>query len=274
MSVDLLAVLRVAARRWYILLPLLVLGTVGGWAVSQKVSPKYQIEAVLPISAPYTDSDDASNQLSRNPFNDIVTTSKILGLLGDSPDVRSAVEDGGGDPDYEITGEGGVLSLTVRTDSPDRTLATYGLISDALGIRLDALQADAGVPPAFRVTIRNVLRPAQAEESLGNRQRVLIASVALGGTLSIAICVFADYVLTRRRTGRIENSGSGGDDRDAGTREPAATDSATQLDGHRKLSSPTIGEGGSSSEADHRTVDADRDTGREQETVVADGETR
>ena len=274
MSVDLLAVLRVAARRWYILLPLLVLGTVGGWAVSQKVSPKYQIEAVLPISAPYTDSDDASNQLLRNPFNDIVTTSKILGLLGDSPDVRSAVEDGGGDPDYEITGEGGVLSLTVRTDSPERTLATYGLISDALGTRLDALQADAGVPPAFRVTIRNVLRPAQAEESLGNRQRVLIASVALGGTLSIAICVFADYVLTRRRTGRIENSGSGGDDRDAGTREPAATDSATQLNRHRKLSSPMIGEGGSPSEADHRTVDADRDTGREQETVVADGETR
>jgi len=274
MSVDLLAVLRVAARRWYILLPLLVLGTVGGWAVSQKVSPKYQIEAVLPISAPYTDSDDASNQLSRNPFNDIEIISKILGLLGDSPDVRSAVEDGGGDPDYEITGEGGVLSLTVRTDSPERTLTTYGLISDALGIRLDALQADAGVPPAFRVTIRNVLRPAQAEESLGNRQRVLIASVALGGTLSIAICVFSDYVLIRRRTGRIENSGSGGDDRDAGTREPAATDSATQLDGHRKLSSPTIGEGGSSSEADHRTVDADRDTGREQETVVADGETR
>jgi len=263
MSVDLLAVLRVAARRWYILLPLLVLATVGGWAVSQKVSPNYQIKAVFPISAPYTDSDDAGNQLSRNPFLDIVTTSKILGMLGDSPDVRNAVEDGGGDPEYEITEEGGVLSSTVSTDSPDRALATYRLTVDALGTRLDALQADAGVPPAFRVTIRNVLQPAQAEESLGNRQRVLIASVALGGSLSIAICVFSDYVLIRRRTGRIEGSRSGGNDHDAGTREPAAMDSATQVNGHRNLSSPMIGEGGSPSRADHPTIDADRDIGRE-----------
>jgi hypothetical protein len=34
---------------------------------------------------------------------------------------------------------------------------------------------------------------------LGNRQRVLIASAALGGVLSIAVCVFVDYLLTRRQ---------------------------------------------------------------------------
>lgn len=198
---DLLAVLRIAVRRWYVLMPLLVLAVTGGWAGSRQVQPTYKIDGVLPMAAPYLDSEEAASQLSRNSFLDLITTGAVMGALGESGDIRNAVEEEGGDPGYEIVHEDGIVKVAVSTDTPERALATYRLIAEALDARLDVLQADAAVPAAFRVSVSDALQPRQAEESLGSRQRVLIASVALGVILSIAVAVFTDYLLARRRSG-------------------------------------------------------------------------
>lgn len=196
---DLLAVLRVAARRWYLLFPLLLLSVAGSWSVSQEVKPAYEIKGILTVSAPYVASQEEEQVLAGNTFLDYTNTANIMAALVDSPQVRSMVEAKTFDPDYEIQANGSVVTVTVSEDQPERSLAAYRLIADILRERLDTLQAEAGVPPQFRIVVTDVLQPQGAQEALGNRQRVLIASLAVGVILSIAICVFVDYLLTRRR---------------------------------------------------------------------------
>lgn len=196
---DLLAVLRVAGRRWYILLPLLFLSVIGAWTVSEQVKPAYEIDGILTINVPYVASEEEANLLSGNVFLDYNNTANIMAALADSPEVRNMTKTAGSDPDYDILAEGSVVKVGVSEASPQQALATYRMIIDTLDVRLDALQAQAAIPPGMRVQVADVLQSQGAQESLGNRQRVLLASVALGAILSIAICVFTDYLLTRRR---------------------------------------------------------------------------
>lgn len=196
---DLLAVLRVAGRRWYILLPLLILSVVGAWTVSEQVKPAYELEGILTINVPYVASEEEANLLSGNVFLDYNNTANIMAAIADSPEVRNMIKTAGSDPDYDILAEGSVVTVGVSEGSPQQALATYRMIIETLDVRLDALQAQAAIPPAMRVQVADVLQSQGAQESLGNRQRVLLASVALGAILSIAICVFTDYLLTRRR---------------------------------------------------------------------------
>lgn len=196
---DLLGVLRVAVRRWYILIPLLVLSVAAGWGVSQQVKPTYEIQGILTVSAPYVSTGEEAKVLSGNTFLDYNNTAAIMAALADSPQIRSMVETAGFNSGYKIQANGSVVTVAVSEESPEQALAAYRLITETLRGRLDILQADARVPPDSRIVVADVLRPSGAQETLGNRQRVLLASVALGGVLSIAICVFADYLLTRRR---------------------------------------------------------------------------
>ncbi|HEU0086633.1 MAG TPA: hypothetical protein VFQ77_03110 [Pseudonocardiaceae bacterium] len=196
---DLLAVLRVAVQRWYILVPLLVLSVFSSWGVAQQVKPTYEIQGILTVSAPYVASEDDAKVLAGNTFLDYTNTANIMAALADSPQTRSMVEAKGFNPDYKVLVQGSVVTATVSEDSPERSLAAYRLIAETIRGRLDTLQAQAGVPPGFRIVATDVLQPQGAQEVLGNRQRVLIASAALGGVLSIAVCVFVDYLLTRRQ---------------------------------------------------------------------------
>ena len=197
---DLLGVLRVAVRRWYILIPLLVLSVAGSWGVSQEVKPAYEIAGILTVSAPYVVKGDEAEVLAGNTFIDYANTANIMLALADSPQVRSMVKAKGFNSDYKTLASGSVVTVTVSEDSPERALGSYRLISETLSGRLDSLQAAAGVPPGSRIVVTDVLQPQGAQETLGNRQRVLLASAALGGVLSIAVCVFVDYLLIRRRT--------------------------------------------------------------------------
>lgn len=196
---DLLAVLRIAARRWYLLVPLIILSVVASRAVYGQVRPSYEIEAVLPITAPYVQTSEAADRLGRNTFLDLRVTSSIMASLGDSADIRHAIEEQGGDPEYEIGSDAGVITVSVSTDSPERALTTYRLVGETLSVRLDKLQESTGAPPEFRVTINKILQPTGALISTSGRERAVIASLALGLVLSIAACVFVDYLLTRRR---------------------------------------------------------------------------
>lgn len=199
---DLLAVLGVAVRRWYILLPLLALSIVGASTVSQQVKPKYELEGILTISVPYVASREEANLLSGNVFLDYNNTANIMAAIASSPEVRNMIKTAGSDPNYDVLAAGSVVKVGMSEGSPEQALATYRMLIETLDVRLDALQAQASIPSASRVTVADVLQPQGAQESLGNRLRVLLASAALGAILSIAICIFVDFLLTRRRSGR------------------------------------------------------------------------
>jgi hypothetical protein len=198
---DLLAAIRIAVRRWYLLAPLVVLSVLGSLAVRDQVQPSYDIDGVLPIVSPYLSTQEATAQLNRNHFVDVGGTSAIMATLGDSAEIRRAVEERGGDPSYVIGSASGAITVAVRTDSVTRALDTYRIVREELGVRLDALQRSTGVPAAFRVTISDALAPTGGLASFTGSNRAMIASLGLGLVLSFATCIFIDYLLSRRRRG-------------------------------------------------------------------------
>ena len=201
---DLLAAIRIAIRRWYILAPLVVLCVLGSLAVRGQVQPSYEIDGILPIVSSYVSTKEAADQLNRNSFVDVGGTSAIMATLGDSAEIRRAVEERGGDPGYVIGSASGAITVAVRTDSVTRALDTYRIVREELGIRLDTLQRSTGVPAAFRVTISDALAPTGGLASFTGSNRAMIASLGLGLVLSFATCVFIDYLLSRRRRGERE----------------------------------------------------------------------
>lgn len=211
---DLLAAIRIAVRRWYILAPLVVLSALGGLAVRDQIQPSYEIDGVLPIVSPYVSTQEASDQLKRNNFVEVGGTSGLIATLGDSTEVRRAVDERGGDPGYVIGSTSGAITLKVRTDSVERGLATYRIVREELGVRLDTLQRSTGVPAAFRVIISDALAPTGGLASVTGSNRAMIASLGLGLVLSFATCVFVDYLISRRQRGASrENLDTSWDDR-------------------------------------------------------------
>ncbi|HKR52140.1 MAG TPA: hypothetical protein VJT72_21670 [Pseudonocardiaceae bacterium] len=196
---DLLAAIRIAVRRWYILAPLVVLSLLGSLAVRNQVQPSYDVDGLMPIVAPYVSTQESADQLKRNNFVEVGGTSGIMATLGDSAEVRLAVGKRGGDPSYVIGSTSGSVTVSVKTDSMDRALATYRIVREELSVRLDTLQRNTGVPAAFRVTLSDALAPTGGLALTTGKSRAMIASLGLGLVLSFATCVFIDYLLSRRR---------------------------------------------------------------------------
>lgn len=229
---DLLAAIRIAVRRWYILAPLVVLSMLGSLAVRDQIQPSYEIDGVLPIVTSYVSTQEATDQLKRNYFVDVSGTSGIMATLGDSAEVRRAVEERGGDPTYVIGSTAGALTFKVRTDSVERALVTYRIVREELGVRLDTLQRSTGVPAAFRVTISDALTPTGGLASVTGSNRAMIASLGLGLVLSFAACVFIDYLLSRRRRGAgRENLGMSWASDDQAREQSPATSEARSSNG-------------------------------------------
>lgn len=195
---DLLAAVRIAVRRWYLLMPLLMLSALGSLAVRNQIQPNYEIDGLMPIVSSYVSTQEASDQLKRNTFAEVGGTSGIMALLGDSAEVRRAVEERGGDAGYVVGSSSGAITVKVRTDSVERALATYRLLREELNVRLDTLQRATGAPAAYRVTITDALAPTGGLASFTGRSRAMLASLGLGLVLSFAACVFLDYLLSRR----------------------------------------------------------------------------
>lgn len=229
---DLLAAIRIAVRRWYILAPLVVLSVLGSLAVGDQIQPSYEVDGVLPIVTSYVSTQEATDQLKRNYFVDVGGTSGIMATLGDSTEVRRAVEERRGDPGYVIGSTSGAITFKVRTDSSERALATYRIVREELGVRLDTLQRSTGVPAAFRVTISDALAPTGGLASFTGKNRAMIASLGLSLVLSFATCVFIDYLLSRRRRGASrENLGTSWASGDQAREQSPATGEARPSNG-------------------------------------------
>ncbi len=223
---DLLAAVRIAVRRWYLLVPLVALSALGSLAVRNQIQPNYEIDGLMPIVASYVSAQEASEQLKRNSFVEVGGTSGLMALLGDSAEVRRAVDKRGGDASYVVGSSSGAITVKVKTDTVERGLATYQILREELNVRLDTLQRSTGVPAAYRVAITDALAPTGGLASFTGRTRAMLASVGLGLVLSFAACVFADYLLARRRRGASpENPGmSQISDDQSPQRSPAASE--------------------------------------------------
>ena len=194
-------VLRLLRRRWYIILPgllLAVAAVVGAWAV---VGPQYErtgTQMLLPGAANLPEG-------ATNPFlfisglqipADVLVQSVgdpigLAAILADYPDSEVVVE--------RATGSAPIVRTIVTSPSDAEAEALLALVMDRAVAVLEELQTSESIPSSSRIEI--VTLTTDSESTLLQRTRIVAAAAAGIGVLAVtlALAALVDGFARRRR---------------------------------------------------------------------------
>lgn len=230
---DLFDVIRSCARRWYVILPLLLIATWFSYSVYSSVKPVYYSNAVVGIAPPSTRIDNvpAGVALPRNGLLDIggaplIANIAAVGLR--EPAVVDRVVAAGGLPNYNskmfpvpATSPQLPLIMLEATDAdPAAVTKTLTLVIAQAEVTLRTLQQQAQVPEDQMVEPFVVTPPSTPAAAMPSRTRSTIAVFVAGAGLAVLVSVLADVLLSRRKA--MKHSGTEADE--TPVEPPAAAD--------------------------------------------------
>lgn len=198
---------RAFARRWYIVVPALILAVAVALSLWINVKPGFERSATQVLLPASTDIPDDAN-----PF-------LYLGGLGQAADVvvravsaesvTSTITEGYDGVEVRIardTSSGApVIVTTVTAESDDDTAEVLEAFVRETGQRLDAIQADSDVPPEGRIGIKTLSIDETSRIDQKNRLTVTAVSgvAILVGGLVLAAVLDGMLMSRSRRPGRV-----------------------------------------------------------------------
>lgn len=207
---DLFDVLRSCARRWYVLIPLLL---IVGWfshSVYSAAKPVYYASAVIGISPPSVRIDDvpAGVPLPRNGLLDVGGAALIANMTAvglQDPSVVDRVVAAGGLPTYAAKmfpvpatmGQLPLIMVEVTDPDPAAVTRTLDLVVAQTQVTLRNLQQSARVPDDQMVAPFIVSPPGPPAAATPSRTRSTIAIFVAGAGLAVLVTVLADVMISR-----------------------------------------------------------------------------
>lgn len=203
---DLLALVRVLARRWYLALPLLgftLLLTIVSYA---KVTPVYEARGSMLLFAPAL-ADDAEGRA--NPYllyGNLKVAANVVSEVVSQPEIQEELAAAGASGDYEVGTDPMTIEPTVvvvatgRDDVAPRTVLAVMQVFDR---ELRAAQEQASAPTRTWITTRVVTPPGELTEQFGGKLRVVAVVLFLGCAVTVITSFTAD-ALARSRARREE----------------------------------------------------------------------
>jgi hypothetical protein len=217
--VDLFDLVKSCIRRWYIVIPLLIVAAWYSHHVYASVKPVYYSSAVIGVTPPNSRIDQAAapgDAVPRNGLLDVGGASLITNMatlaLGDSG-IRTQVVASGGAADYTVkmfpvpATMPELPMIMVEATEPDPLTAskTVESVVGQAGSTLRALQQQAGVPDDQMVTPFVVSPQSGPWPGMPSRTRSTIAVfVALAGAAVLA-GLLTDVLLSRWSARRRRN---------------------------------------------------------------------
>lgn len=209
---DLFDVARACLRRWYVLLPLLL---ITGWvshAAYTSVQPVYYSNAVIGLTPPSTRVDNSipGVPVPRNGLLDIGGASLVANMTAiglREPSVVERVVAAGGRPDYNSRMFPGPESMPqlplimIEETAPDPAAATktLELVIEQAEVTLRTLQQQAQVQQGQMVTPFVVSPPSEPLGAAPSRTRSTAVKLIAGLGLAILLSVVVDILMTRRK---------------------------------------------------------------------------
>ncbi|MEU8759265.1 chain length determinant protein [Streptomyces sp. NPDC048659] len=196
---DLAEIFRVMCRRWYVLVPGLLLTaglTVGAWIL---VPTSYDSQSTVALlnsrkgaaadGNPFLSMEPSltgmADSLARNVNSDAsVAELKAKGLTGK---YEAKIAD---------NAQGPLLWLTVTGDDPDAVLQGNKTLMAYTAQRLKDLQADQKVQPDSMIRLTTIVPPQDPQAQLKSKVQYLIMAAGLGFVLSLVATFFVE---ARRR---------------------------------------------------------------------------
>ncbi|WP_328622495.1 O-antigen ligase family protein [Streptomyces sp. NBC_00354] len=200
---EIAAVLR---RRWYVMVPLTLIGLLAGLHLYRSVPVAYQSQssvALLDSTAVAELAPAFGNPISNAGGSLVVTADVLIRTLSGADAARDLHGLGVTDPytvGFAANTSGPMLTLTVTGTDRAKVLKETSTLTTFAGEQLNALQAAAKVQPAYFVQTAPVVLPQTPKPQLKSRYQqvlgVVIASVTAGFTLSF---VTETLLVARRR---------------------------------------------------------------------------
>lgn len=214
---DVVTVVRAALRRWYVLLPALILTSLVMYRLYATAEPLHtatgQVLLVSPnsvfehfdVSGSGEDGEEPL-EITRqvNPYlgfnSSLMVTSKVVGGILDAPDTRREYQQDGLIADYavEIDTQAPIVMLSVEGAPDAPVLKTLRrLVEDAEQSLLE-LQNEADAPDGELIRQKVIALPSEPESSSGKLMRLLLLVAGLGGAAALGGAVLFDAMASRR----------------------------------------------------------------------------
>jgi hypothetical protein len=215
--VDLFDVVRSCFRRWYVMLPLLLVTVWYSYQAYVSVKPVYYSQAVVGLAPPSFRIDQAAagQPVARNGLLDVGGASLLANMtaLGvRQPAVVERVVAAGGRPDFTAkmfpvppTASPIPLIMIEQTaPTPDAAKKTLQLVIGEVTASLKSLQQNADVPPETMVATFVVAPPSEPVAAVPSRTRATASIFVAGLGLSVVVTVLVDVLLGRRRKKSVD----------------------------------------------------------------------
>lgn len=197
---DVWRVLSTALRRWYLIVPLLVLSAIA--AVTVDVGEvEYASDGVVLLLPPDAPPIEETAAVPQNPYASTEVATGSLKFTVGSSATRESLAQRGLSPDYDIATDdrSPLFLITVRGDGPEQTIATGEALIELVGQELTRLQTESGVDRQDLITIKVLDEVDSITSSISGRLQGIVALGAVGAALSFLLTILIDDLLIIRR---------------------------------------------------------------------------
>lgn len=204
--------IRTIVRRWYVVIPCLIVVAVVAVQLAGGVKPQYKAEGTVVFLRPLEPADVATEP--GNPWQTVDYSlnqfALLMGQAADSPAFQERVSRAGGSTAFSVTtsatqaqgsptNQTPTLTLSVVADTPEAAMASYGILGDALDQEVRDRQRSVGAGEDTWITAVDLTVPPGAQELVGSRLTVMIAVVIVGCLLTLGAVFLVDGFLAGRR---------------------------------------------------------------------------
>ncbi|MGW2269567.1 O-antigen ligase family protein [Streptomyces yangpuensis] len=210
---EMAAVLR---RRWYVIVPAILLSLLAALHLYRSVPVAYQSQssvALLDSSAAAKLPPAFGNPISNAGGALVVTADVLIRTLSGADAARDLHSLGVTDPytvGFAANTSGPLLTLTVTGTDRAKVLEETNTLTAFAGEQLNALQAAAKVQPAYMVQTAPVVLPQTPVPQLKSRYQQVLGVLILGAGGGFVLSFVADALLAARRRRRERSAADPG----------------------------------------------------------------
>ncbi|MEQ4301339.1 hypothetical protein ABNF97_08100 [Plantactinospora sp. B6F1] len=207
---DLLDLLKLMFRRWYVSAPIVVVTLGAALAFGLAIQPEYKTEVAILLVPPTTATAAPAPDATPRPGNPWLrigenAMAQAVQISTSAHDARTRIAAAGGDPDYEVglVNRSSILTVAVTAASHDSARKTVEAVTRLIHDEVAGQQAPYQPNPGEQITTE-VLDPGlNIVQSRSNVLRAQVVITAIGLLLAAVGAVVCDAVARRRASARL-----------------------------------------------------------------------
>ncbi len=192
---DLVTIVRVLLRRWYVAAPLFLLSAVALYGIVGTGPAGYQANASGVLLPPASESGSTTGETAVNPYlrfqgSQAVVANLLVGRLNSAGSAELLKADGV-TPGYLVSSEDVVILFKATEGTSEGSVVATEKLVDFAKKTLHDMQLDVGAPPDQLLTFSPVNVPTSGAAQYGSKVKsgIALAAVLFGLSLGIVFSV-------------------------------------------------------------------------------------